>query len=318
MKKTLSILSILFSCLVAGSQEKPSAFNCDIVSRAEYSSMDNTNNLGLSSLYALMHGNITERFSYSTAFHLLNPYPKSLYNNLFHTNSISFCDWAYLKYDFGPVNFTLGKDIIIAGNFEMDSYDFDLYAELTSAIWNTLPVSEWCARVNWDINDKICLSAQITTSPFGERPFASGLYSYNVRGAFNFDYYEGLAALSFMQTAPSSFFKMLSIGNRFNVGKWQITWDSIYCLTKGKTPMTHLFYTSWDATDKLRITGKIGLNSVSQDEETWLEWKSTDILLGAIAEWQVTENFGLHALVGYESLTKKVLYNAGASFRFSF
>lgn len=318
MKKLFLLLAALLPGLLAHSQEAdrrgPYA-EATFVARAEYSTQEYGHHLGNSSIYAFVDGGFTERLSFSVATHLLNSEPGDLYKYTLHSDVANWLDWAYLAYDFGKFQFSLGKNYIVAGTFEFDEYDCDLHYELASVYWMNMNTYQWGGKLTWSPVDNFRLSAHVSTSPFGERPFSSGLYSYTIGGGGEVGCYNGLFSFNFHQREGMTFMKMLNMGHRVNLGNWQLTWDSNYDFSAKKVPMSQLFYVTYNLGDHWTFTGKASLHTVGTDEDNWLERAGTDWFGGLVVNWTPIKMIRVHALASYDSITDKPSFNIGVTWK---
>ena len=82
------------------------------------------------------------------------------------------------------------------GTFEMDEYDFDIHLLFVSSVLNMLPIYQWGLKASWLPTDELCFDVRVSTSPYGERPFASGLYAAGVRGRFTTETTDVMAAFN--------------------------------------------------------------------------------------------------------------------------
>ena len=145
--------------------------------------------LGNSSLYTLFEGNITENLSFSVANHWMSFWgtdplmddTKALYNHTFwRSDTNNWLDWAYLSYEAGPWTFTLGKNTMLTGGYEYDEYDWNVHPTLASSFWNYFQCYQWGGRIGYSFTEDHTISMEMTTSPYGERPFSSGRYALSV------------------------------------------------------------------------------------------------------------------------------------------
>lgn len=318
MKKLVLLLAALLPGLLAHSQEaddRGAYAEVTFVARAEYSSLESGHHLGNSSFYALVDGGFTPNLSFSVSTHLLSSTPADLYRNTLYSCSTNWLDWAYLCYDFGKFRISLGKDYISAGTWETDAYDFDSYYEISSGYWNCLQVYQWGGKFTWAPSEDFNLSAHITTSPFGERPFSSGLYSYTLHAYGKTGCYEGRMAFNFHQLEPKSYMKLFSMGHSLNFEKWQVVWDSYMDFFTKTVPMSQLLYATFSPTEKWAFTGRVAFQTVGQEDEGFLIRRDPYWLGGVVVNWMPIEMLRFHALASYDSMLKSPLFNFGVTWK---
>lgn len=313
MKKLLLTTAALLLGLLAHSQEADDLGSryteVTLVARAEYSSAED-DHLGNSSFYALLDGAFSPKLSYSVATHLLSSDPKSLYTNTLYSDSTNWLDWAYMTYDFGKFQFEFGKNMMQWGTFEMQEYDFDSYFELASSYWMNIPsIYQWGGKLSWTPSDSFFLAGQMTTSPCGEHPFASGLYSYSLHsGVDPCDWYSGLFSLNFVETEKGEFQSVFNMGTKFMAGNWEIVWDSTTELTKG-IPGSNMLYTTFTPSDKWSFMARVGF------ENALFEFADNRWFGGLLANWYPIESLRVHALASYDTLIESATFNLGLTWQ---
>lgn len=312
MRKFLLCLAALLPAFSGLSQE------FSFVTRAEYSSVED-GHLGNSSIYFIADGNFTENLSYSAELHLLGSAPADLYTATFYSNTVNWLDWFDLTYDFGPVQFSAGKEIVQWGTFENQEYDFDAWYELASTVWlgdsdytpSVLPSAyQWGTKLNWSITDSQNLAAQVTTSPFGERPFASGLYSFNFQYLIESDVFSGITAFNLVQREDKSFNKYWSIGAKAELDSWTFTLDNSVCYQKPLCTSSALSI-AYSPLDNLSFNAKGGF------EQGWFPDTENRIYGGLTAVWYPWEPLRVHALAAYDTIYETALFNIGVTWTIS-
>ena len=303
---------MMLPCFLAFSQEAESPGNkpeMTVVARAEYSSVEEYHHLGNSSLYFLLDGNFTERLSYSASFHLLNADPKSLYENTLRSDNVNWLDWLLLSYDFGQFQFSLGKDYIRIGTWESDGYDFDTYYENASALWLNLPTYQWGGTLTWSPSDVFSLMAQVTTSPYGEKPFASGKYAFSLEALASFDWYNGIYSINHIDEF------IFAMGHDFSFGKVDLMWDSLTELRSGYHGFNSL-KVSYAPVEKWSFAVKAAYeNAVLPD---FLEEYDSNKFSGSlVVNWFPIEQLRVHALAEYNNILKAPSINLGVTWTMS-
>ena len=271
--------------------------------------------LGNSSLYSLFEGDLTEHLSFSVANHWLSDEPKYLYQNTFHSDDVNWLDWAYLTYTADRWDFSLGKDMVTTGGLEFDDYDFEVHLPLTSTLWNFFACYQWGGKVGYTLpsgND--AFHVQFTTSPFGEKPFKSGLFNYSLEWRGTHGIVETIWSATAVQTDDDRFFPLVSLGQRFDLGDWTVGLD----LTNGSCMSDDLVSgliampsVSYSPSESVEIFAKGGWETVFDNGDNFA-WG------GAGVHWYPVDNLRIHALAAYNDLTRTVTLSAGLLYNLTF
>lgn len=313
MKKLLLTAAVLLPSLLALSQEAsdPGSKYAEVllVARAEYASSEE-DHLGNSSFYAVLDGAFNSKLSYSAEAHLLSSQPRDLYEATWRSDSCNWLDWAYLSYDFGGISLSAGKQVQAMSLWENEEYDFDHYYELASWYWNNSNIYQWGLKLDWAPSDEFSLGLSWLTSPYGERPFSSGLYTYTLSMSNSpCDWFNDLMSVTFMQTGKGEFIPMWNKGFKFMAGeKWDFIWDSITHLQKGLAGQNFLTVT-WRPTDFWSIQARGGIqNGLAEDlPNSWLT--------GLRVEMNPLKYLRIHALANYDSMIESPLFNIGMTWK---
>lgn len=184
---------------------------------------------GNSSLYTLFEGSIGENFSYSMSNHWLSTDPASLYQNAFRSDDVDFIDWLTLSYSVGNFTFTVGKDMLAVGGYELDPMDVDQHPLLCSTFWHNCAIYQWGGRVEYMTADEASSVAfQFATSPFGCRPFKSKLFTYSLVWYGEYGCFAPIWSANLIEYERGNFVKMASLGNGFYFGDATIELDLMY------------------------------------------------------------------------------------------
>ena len=294
--------------------------------------------LGNTSLYSLFEGNLTENLSFSVANHwaafddvndILGS-TKALYQNTLYSYDVNWLDWAYMTYSFGNFAVTLGKDMITTGGLEFDDYDFEVHPALQSSYWHELACYQWGGKFAFTTpSEEDSFSFQVTTSPFGERPFASKLFNYSLEWRGEHGPLETIWSATALGTEPGKFQPVFCLGQRLNFDSWTFGLDAFSVigdededenvfLRKGITLMPSVMFSP---SEKLEILAKGGYENYAQElgeDRTFKHWWA-----GLACHWYPIENLRVHAVAAYRpeseffmaplanplSLTVGVLYN---------
>ncbi len=239
MKKLLLFFAALLLCSLAHSQEaeengKYAEFQ--LIPRFDFNPYftpgqtgDGSSGFtfGNTSIYTLVEG----AFSDHVAFTLSNHWAAmtvpgfedtaTLYRNTLYSNCNNWLDIAKFDFTFGNWTFTVGKDCLASGGFEYDDWDVDVDYILTgdkaliaSNLWYNLPAYQWGASVGYSIGEHTNIALQMVTSPFGERPFASGLFSYSGKLNGNYGPFSNMWSASAIQRPDGGTEWLISLANR--------------------------------------------------------------------------------------------------------
>jgi len=238
MKRLLSLLAAMLLCFLAYSQEAESVGSTAELSIIPHLEMlpDFTNgeagfNCGNSSLFTDFSGRASELFSWT----LINnwatiPYePDSFgdkYRNVGRSDTGDFILFARGDFHFGNFDISLGKDCMALGGFEYDDWDWDVQANFATPLWSSLACYQWGAKLAWTTPSEMTnLSLQMVSSPFGEYPFASGLYSYSGQWRGEYGWFSNIWSVSAVGYDKGRFDWLFCLGQRATFDKWMITVD---------------------------------------------------------------------------------------------
>lgn len=141
------------------------------------------------SLYTHFEGEIIPGLSFNLINHWVAGSAseiQSLYENTWTTDN-NWCDYATLTYEYEGFSVTLGKECLAVATYEYDPYDYDCYYVLSSGMWNNLNCYQWGAKVAYAPSDNLEFGFQFSSSPFNEKPFSDGYFSYSAYGFYDKD-----------------------------------------------------------------------------------------------------------------------------------
>ena len=284
--------------------------------------------LGNSSLYSLFEGDITDNLSFSVANHWAGfdsvhdvfASTKDLYANTFRSDNTNWLDWAYLTYSVGNFAFTLGKDIITTGGLEFDDYDFEVHPSLVSSYWQNLACYQWGAKAAFTTpSEGDTFSFQFSTSPYGERPFASKLFNYSLEWRGEHGPLETIWSATAMGVDKGEFQPVFTLGQRlnfdtFSVGldAFSIVGDELDILRKGITLMPVV---TFSPSEKITILAKGGYENYASElveDLTFKRWWG-----GLAFHWFPIENLRVHAVASYDHAFSFVSMTAGLLYHIS-
>ena len=344
MKKYLLSIAALLLGLLAHSQEADDLGNyaeVSIIPRLDVNPIFGSEpefSLGNSSLYTLFEGSASEHFSWTVAAHLFSASSfkdcleesGDLYRMLGHSDSNNVFDLAYVDLTFGSWTFNLGKNCIMTGGHEYDDYDWMVHPQLASPLWNDLACYQWGGKVTYTTPSELTsFSLQMTTSPFGERPFSSGLWTYSAQWSGEYAWYSPLWSVTAFGLDHGTYAWIYSLGNQFSFGDWTVSLD--YTNTAGMTEEYDDFLLGgtlhgvvsyapserWDFALRGNYSSQFNFYNgrvVTFDEPA--RWN-----LGAVAQFyplRDSQDLRLHAFAAYDSVLGGFQLCAGVLYNLSF
>ena len=247
-------------------------------------------NLGNSSLYSLFEGNFTDNLSFSVCNHwasLASDFKTfdseaitDLYKYTWRSDWTNWCDWAYLEYGIGDFAIRLGKDVMYVGGLEFDAYDYDCHLPLMSSMWSNFAPYQWGATLEWSAAENTILGIQMQTSPYGERPFGSGLFSYGIKWSGEYGPLSNNWQFADINTGDG-YYRLISLGQSFAVNDaFSVTldWRNAICdpdefLIKGSSTNLSL---DWAPSDCWEFSVKGGWETAGDTDS---------FLYGCSANW---------------------------------
>ena len=340
MKKYLLSIAALLLGLLAHSQEADDLGNyaeVSIIPRLDLNPSWTSSpkefgfDLGNSSLYTLIEGSASEHFSWTIANHwfalggaVLPGYDVfELFKALGYSDTVNWIDFCKADLSFGSWTFTLGKDCITTGGHEYDDWDWEVHPLLASPLWNELSPYQWGGKVAWTTPSELTtFSLQMTTSPFGERPFGSGLWTYSAQWSGDYDWYSPLWSVSALGVDKGEYNWLITLGNQLLLDDWTVTLDwSNTCgmneeysaLLGGQTLHGRVDYAPSERWD-LSLRSNYVITPKSIYESNW--WNA-----GAIFEFyplRDSQDLRLHALAAYDSLLEGFSLGFGILYNLNF
>ena len=340
MKRLLLLFAAMLLCSLAHSQEGEETgryADFQLIPRFEFNpyfapgnSDDGSSgySFGNSSIYTLIEGAFSENVSFTVSNHWVSPELKSLYEGTLYSNTNNWLDIATVGFSFGDWTVTVGKDCIATGGFEYDDWDVDvdylLVDEkplLVSNLWYNLPSYQWGAKVGYAIGEHTNLAIQMTTSPFGERPFASGLFCYSGKWDGNYGPYSNMWSASAVQRPDGGFEWLIALANKvefaevFSVG---LDWYNI----------ADVDYDQDDAPCEF-IKGNTFRPSFTWAPADWFDCKLVgniyerggelyDLNIGSAYHFFPREWLQVHTAIGWDLFSKSFSAMAGIKVNFKF
>ena len=280
--------------------------------------------MGNTSLYSLFEGNFSESLSFSVENHWLAGFQppvgdfdftptKDLYRYLGHSDWTNWLDWAYLRYDADSWFATVGKDILYMGGMEFDEYDFDVHPIMLSSLWNNFSCYQWQAAAGWQ-NETTALSFQVSTSPYGEHPFSSGIYNFGAKWAGEYGSFSNIWSFMLVGEGEGKYYPLLTLGQKYELGDvtlgldyWNAVCSEELLLLNGHTA----FLTAlWAPAEQFEILVRGGYESVN---EKALRDEFNSFRGGIAFHWFPVENLRIHLAGGYNPMDSFAVH-AGAMF----
>lgn len=347
MKKLLlSLAALSLSCFLAYSQEAEGAGSyaeLKLIPRIELNPFFTPGNtgdgssgltFGNSSFYTLFEGAFSEHVSFTLSNHWLAlPHfnyaeTVNLYTNTLHSNCNNWLDFLKFDFTFGNWVFTVGKDCLATGGFEYDDWDVDVdyllagsldeeKALICSNLWYNLPCYQWGIKAGYNIGESDFVALQACTSPFGERPFASGLYAFSAKWDSSHGPWSSMISLSAIGAPEGRYSWLAAVSQRVEISDftlgldWYNTADIDYddddapCgLVQGHTFRPSIAYAPLDCLD-LRLQGNI---------YTLPDLKYTGMNLGLVCHYKPFEWLCVNGAAGWDHELGAVSAMAGVKF----
>lgn len=341
MKKSLLLFAALLLCSLAHSQEAEGTgayAEFQVIPRFEFNPYftpgqtgDGSSGytFGGSSIYTLVEGAFSDNVSFTLSNHWLSTSIADLYTSTLYSNANNWLDMLVFNFNFGDWTFTVGKDCIASGGYEYDAWDVDtdyLTAPegktlLASYMWQNLPAYQWGGKVAYSPAEHTTLALQMTTSPFGERPFASGLYQYSGKWDGNYGPLSNMWSASAIQRPDGGFEWLVALTQRLEAGdfKFGFDWYNVADVDFGpeeEAPCefvkgnTFRPLVTWAPSDKWECTAVS--NIYTRMGELY------DLNAGAAVHYMPLEGIQLHAAAGWDLFTGAISALVGVKVNFTF
>lgn len=281
MKKLLLSLAATLQCVLAFSQETESSggSTADLTIVPHLELVPNISdgqaafNFGNSSLYTLFKGSVSDHFSWALVNNWLTVWDNGedmpfgwQYTTIGRSDISSFFMYCKADLTFGSWNISLGKDFISFGGFEYEVWDWDIQSNFMTPLCKSIQAYQWGGKVAWTTpSEKTTLSLQMVASPFGERPFSSGLWTYSAQWLGKYGWFSNIWSVSAIGYEKGKYDWLFCLGQRATFNKWVITLDynnsvgadyevldekvgntSVYHLIKGTTLAGTVCYSPFD------------------------------------------------------------------------
>lgn len=297
------------------------------VSPTLYQDSPNEINFGNSSFYTLFEGAFSDNLSFTIVNHWFHLDPGDYawpYQNIGRSDDWNFLDYFNVNYNLGSWTFTLGKDVMTMGGYEFDDWDWDTHVDLASPLWNNLPCFQWGGKVTYlTPSEQNSFSLQATSSPYGERPFSSGLWAYSLGWRGEYETWGLIGSVSALQMDESQYQLIACLGTQVQLSTWGVLtldWnntggynDNDWTFLEGNCFQGKLSVAageSWDFSIK-------GIYNLMKNKNilpsTWT--------LGGVAQFypiKGSEDLRLHAYIAYNSINSGLSLNIGARYQLRF
>ncbi|MCQ2156592.1 MAG: hypothetical protein MJY57_05295 [Bacteroidales bacterium] len=340
MKKLYVLTAAMLQCILAlgqGAESSGISAGLTVIPRLEGVANFNKDNdpsssinPGSSSLYTLFEGQFSENVSWTFVNQWLSTDPALLYNNTWRSDDVNWVMTAAVDFTFGNWDFRLGKDMIATGGYEEDVWDWDAHSYLMSSFYNTLACYQWGVSATWTNNsENTSLMAQMTTSPYGEHPFSSGLYNYSLMWDGSYGVYSNKWSATAFQTAPDTFKWVFWLGNQWELGNFTLYLDASNVMGWGDEygdseyevfvpGCTAVARVEYNFGDKLELGAKYALQGWKDTESNKI---NTDCgFCGIYAQWYPlpsSRDLRVYAGCGADRMSSSINASLGLLYQFS-
>lgn len=335
MKKLFCVVAVAFAIvppLLAQDNEAPSGFiaNLSAIGRFDanpYSAKvpDEKPESGFSfsntSVYTLVDLQFTNWLSFSMENHWIavgEGYPGDLYRMTGRSDYGNWLDWANINFNVKDIfKASVGKLVIPRASFEFDAYDFDCFFETASMKWLCNQVYQWGVVLDTNPVGGLGITLGATTSPYGEKPFKSNLYTYSAGLSYDFGNFMVKGSYSAWEYEKGQYVPLWSLALKYEDDNWYIfndleskagSYENIY-----ENGLSEQFHLQYSFNDKWSIAGRFNYDRYS-DEKLNLFKPS---LLGL---FQPFEFMRFHALAACTFLegAYSLNFNIGVTFKLEY
>ncbi len=346
MKKLLCFLALtigLIPPLLAQDVEAPSGFNAELsligrieatpswFSPAEDAATGSGFSFGNSSYYTLFEGNINENWYFCLENHWLGVYADQLYKHTFHSDYCNWLDMAYFTYSRKWFAVTFGKFTMPVALYEYDDYDYDCNFPLVSGFWSVFQPYQWGVHLEFTPVEGFTIGAFAQTSPYGEKFFKSGLFTYGGRLTWEGETFGAHIGYAALEMEKGSFDNMVSGGLKWSDNGWTIYDDmsnrpgdlDLGIPVKG---FSNMLSAKYEFSDKWALEGRFEYNRYKamevEDEEGALEIipDRNRFNPSLNLNWMPFEGFRAHLQGGYSfgDVVKTVTLSVGVTYDLTF
>lgn len=324
MKKILLLIAVFLPSFLAHSQEADdlgSYAEMSVIPRLDlipsFSAGNSDFNLGNSSIYTHFRGSFSEHISWTmiNKWYTVDTPFTSLFTDLGLSDTSNWLSYCYANFSFGGWTFTLGKQMIDTGGIEAQDYDWESYYGFTTPLWDGLVCSQWGVKAAWTTASELStFSLQMLASPYGRRPFSSGLWVYSAQWTGKYGWFSPIWSVSAFGREDSSYDMLYSFGQTITFSdEWSLSAD--YFRNGGFDEDSYLLSGN---TVKLRLnyypseTLTTSLNGIYVQNPLHEYWS-----VGALANYyplKDSKDLRLHAQFSYDTLFQQFCLGIGATY----
>lgn len=279
--------------------------------------------LGGSSVSSLIEGRASESFSWIISNNWVNLCDQPLglpYTNMGKSGEDSL--FGYLRADIALSDnwtFSLGKDIMATGGIEYADWDWETYDISNSGIADGLQPYQWGSRIAYTTpSGRNTFTGQITTSPFGEHPFTSGLYTYSAMWEGECERLTNVWSVTAVGKAGGGYDWLVWLGNRFDLSEscaLTLEWNNGYGFDDGYTSIMRggnlQGRFTYSACDMLSASLR-AVYSYSTEDSSLDGYKLSTVL--ECRPIRGNGSFLMHAVAGYDSFAGSLYLSFGARY----
>lgn len=346
MKKLFCIIAVSFAIvppLLAQESEAPEGFSGSVSAIGRFDAnpysatpvkggqFEKGFSFSNTSLYTTLDLQFTSWLSFSMENHWLHTgdgMPGNLYKNTFRSDETNWLDWAYLNFAVKEVfNVSVGKVVVPRANYELLESDFNQHLETMSSMWNNAQIYQYGLIFAVTPLEGLEFTAAATTSPFGEKFFKSGLYTYSVMGKYTTTGGFGIgASFSLWGQEKKSFIPLGSFTisyendnilfyNDFETKAGDVEVETEKYLNDYKfvDGLTNNTFFRYKFDDRWSLTARFNYDRYY--EQKWNRFKPA-----LIGEFEVLKGLRIHALGCYQfgDMGHAIGFNAGVTYNFTY
>lgn len=152
----------------------------------------------------------------------------TLYTNLGRSDYLNWLNTLSVNFHFGGWTFALGKSSILVDSYEYNILDYLTHMSLATEFWMNVQPYQWGGAAYYTTpSGKSMFGASARTSPYGERPFASGLFTYGAEWIGRYGWFSNIWQFSAIEKSKGSFEPVVSLGQKATIGDFAIGFDWI-------------------------------------------------------------------------------------------
>ncbi|MBO4263218.1 MAG: hypothetical protein J5871_00885 [Bacteroidales bacterium] len=244
-----------------------------------------------------------------------------LYRHSFRSDESDWLDFFYFDFHFDNWSFRIGKETMYMGGFEFDPYDYECHLPLLSTFWNDMSAYQWGGSVTYTTpSEMTSFSLKASTSPYGEYPFASGLFAAGAQVTGDYGPFSGIWSVTGMDRGDGGWQWVVSLGQQLALGEdWTLGLhyqnavggctkaEQDTCCEYGHTAYATVNYAPFDWLD-------IDAKCVYE----YSQWYESVLAGAALNFYPLTDSqdLRLHLAGAYDTFFKTVTVSVGALWQF--